>query len=107
MNKKVETDFIVQKYAFILFSDRIQQSDCFIFADIVLNIYDRLELESLPKEHLNVVLNFIFSCNGVMSNSPQLKQQAAYLFLQWYKNNKNQSEMMRPFVSHFLQNLAP
>jgi hypothetical protein len=39
VNRKVETEFIVQKYGFILFSDRIQQADCQIFSDIVIDIY--------------------------------------------------------------------
>jgi len=38
-SKKVEGRFIVEKYGFILFDERICMPDCLIFADIVISIY--------------------------------------------------------------------
>lgn len=68
VNRKVETEFIVQKYSFILFSDRIQQPDCQIFSDIVIDIYQQLDMNTLTQENLTAVFNFLFSGNGIMSN---------------------------------------
>jgi hypothetical protein len=42
-----------------------------------------------------------------MAPSPQIKQQAAHLFLQWYKESRSHFEAMQPFVGLFLQSLGP
>jgi len=42
-------------------------------------------MNALTQDNLTAVFNFLFSGNGIMSNQPQIKQQAAFLFLSWYK----------------------
>lgn len=55
-------------------------------------------MNALSQEHLTAVFNFLFSSNGIMSNSPQIKQQAAFLFLSWYKQAKTKSQVIIPFI---------
>jgi hypothetical protein len=45
-------------------------------------------MNSLSQEYLVAVFDFLFSGNGIMTSSPQVKQQAAFLFLSMYKQAK-------------------
>lgn len=98
---------ILDKYGFLLFDARIQQPDCLLFSDIVLEIYDSLDLGTIAPAHLQAVLNYLFSLNGLLAPQGEIKQKAALLFLRWYKDNKHQKEAMMPFVEQFLNHLAP
>ena len=69
-SRRVDPAFIIQKYGFILFSDRIKEPDCLIFADIVLEIYTQLQVNTLSNEQAVVVLNYLFSVNGIMAPHP-------------------------------------
>jgi len=37
--KSADTEFLLKKYTWFLFSPRLQVADCLIFSDIVLEIY--------------------------------------------------------------------
>lgn len=100
-------DGIVNKYGFVIFNERLQQSDCQSFSDLILDIYQRLNLPELKQDQIVSVLNYLMSDNGIMAPKTIIKDCAGQLFLTWYKEQKKDSELLRPYIAHFLINLAP
>jgi hypothetical protein len=63
-------------------------------------------MKTLTQEQTLAVLTYLFSVNGIMSQTPNVKQLAAQLFLSWYKERKQGGDTL-PYVEHFLDKLAP
>lgn len=45
-------------------------------------------MKTLSGDQFTAILNYLFSGNGIMAPRPTVKQQAALLFLNWYKELK-------------------
>ena len=64
---------IVNKYGFVIFNERLLQSDCQSYADLILDIYQRLNLQELQQQQIVCVLNYLMSDNGIMAPKSIIK----------------------------------
>eukprot|EP00347_Sterkiella_histriomuscorum_P001883 403370306 len=92
---------MLQKYQFLLFSENLIEINCSIFADQILDIYQNLNIQELQQDHVRVILNFIFSKNGILSKNQILQAQASTIFLKEFRTSHQ--SIIVPFIRHLLQ----
>ncbi|CDW86194.1 UNKNOWN [Stylonychia lemnae] len=90
----------IEKYEFIIFHPVLVNSNCTLYAEYLIEIYNSLGFQDISEQKAKHILDFLFSKNGLLSSEIQLQQQSSMLFMKEFR--QNHQKIISNFAGHLL-----